>query len=510
MPDDAAEGEGAFPELDLAAIVGGMREGVQVISPRYEYLYVNEAAALHGRASIEALVGRTMMELYPGIEHSEMFAHLTRVLNEGGTHRMENEFQFPDGGTGWFELRISRVPAGAVILSIDVTDRKDLEMRVRRAQRMDAVGQLAGGIAHDFNNLLTIIHNYGTFVQEGLAESDPLRDDVDCVLEATRRGAELTKKLLSFARQAPLAPQIVEVSPALEEIHRLLSRVLGEDVVLSTLVDPDIGAVRMDRSAFDQILVNLAINGRDAMIGGGSLTIEAQPAILGPEWAGTHAVRLPPGDYVVISVTDTGSGIPREHLERIFDPFFTTKENGTGLGLATCWGLVEQAGGALTVYSELDTGTTFRMYLPTTDAADTAARASPPPAAARGERVLVVEDEDMVRALLARVLREHGYKVVEAATAAEALLLVEDIGDELDLLVTDVIMPRMSGVELADRIRRRFPQMRALFVSGFAPRSLERRGLGDEDLPVLTKPFTPDSLLRAVRSVLGQDSPERS
>ena len=505
MADDAADEGGAFPELDLAAILGKIREGVQVISPSFQYLYVNEAAASQGRSSVEALVGHTMMECYPGIEKTEMFSHLSRVMDEGGTHSLENEFQFPDGSSGWFELRMSRVPAGVVVLSIDVTDRKDLEMRVRRAQRMDAVGQLAGGIAHDFNNLLTIIHNYGTFVQEGLADADPLRDDVDCVLEATRRGADLTKKLLSFSKQAPFAPQVVDVSPALEEIHRLLSRVLGEDVVLSTMVDPDVGCVRMDRSAFDQVLVNLAINGRDAMTDGGSLTLEAQRAKLGPEWAGTHAVKLPPGEYVVISVTDTGTGIPRENLERIFDPFFTTKDDGTGLGLATCWGLVEQAGGALTVYSELAQGTTFRVYLPIANGAEVGERAFPPPAAAHGERVLVVEDEEMVRTLLARVLREHGYKVVEAGTAAEALLLVEDIGEELDLIVTDVIMPRMSGVELADRIRRRFPRMRALFVSGFAPRSLERRGLGQDDLPVLTKPFTPDSLLRAVRDVFGQD-----
>lgn len=286
----------------------------------------------------------------------------------------------------------------------------------------------------------------------------------------------------------------------------MLGRVLGEDVVLRIESADDVGSVRMDPSAFDQVLMNLAINARDAMPGGGTLTIEADRVELAEGWPAARGVTLQPGPYVMVSVTDSGTGIAPADLERIFEPFFTTKsaDMGTGLGLATSWGVVEQAGGTISVYSAQGVGTTFRVYLPRVEPEAASDRRRPRTRRRRsaGECVLLVENEDAVRAVLARILRSEGYKVVEASSAGEAILLAEDVGDRLDLLLTDVVMPGMSGVELADRLGRRFPAMRVLLASGFTPRSLTHQGMGGGDLPVLVKPFTPDTVLDAVRAAL--------
>jgi len=496
---------GLASSFDLADIIERLQEGLQVIGPDLTYLYVNPAAASHGQRSVDELLGSTMTDAYPGIEHTNMFAHLRRVMDDGVAHAMENEFVFPDGTARWFELRMSRIPQGVLVLSVDITDRKRWQARMHRAERMDAVGQLAGGIAHDFNNLLTIIHAHLFMLDEAVGDTNAeVAEDVQRALEATRRGAELTRKLLTFARQIPVGAQQVAVTRALRDLDRLLRRVLGENVVLKTEASEGVGSVWMDPTAFDQVFMNLAINARDAMPEGGNLTIEAEPITLNERWSEGHAMRLEPGRYVVISVTDTGMGMPPHVLERLFEPFFTTKdERGTGLGLATCWGLVGQAGGAITVYSEEGAGTTFRVYLPR---ADEAARSeAPPPARAEpvtDARILLVEDDDAVRAVIARILRGEGYKVIEADSAGDAVLLAEDVGDQLDLLLTDVVMPRMSGLELADRLRRRLPSLRLLFMSGFAPRALARDGYSVPGVPFLAKPFAPEALIAAVAKAL--------
>jgi CheY-like chemotaxis protein len=374
---------------------------------------------------------------------------------------------------------------------------------------MEAVGQLAGSVAHDFNNLLTIIQTCATFVRDGLREVDAeLVEDVDGILAAARRAADLTHRLVAFAKQAPLSPRDVDVAAALREIDALLRRTLGGNIVLVTEVDEGVTAVNMDPTAFDQVIVNLAVNARDAMPGGGRLTIEATRLDLTESWSVQRGVALEPGAYVVISVTDTGHGIPIENQERIFDPFFTTKGEGrgTGLGLATCWGLVRQAGGTISVYSEPGAGTTLRVYLPV--AASSAARSAvteqePPPAAPARSRVLVVDDDDTIRALVVRVLRQEAHVVFEARSAAEAMLLADENGGKVDLLLSDVVLQGMSGIELADRMRRRYPALRVLLVSGFAPLSLASQGLLGDGTAFLAKPFSPKALVEAVRRALG-------
>lgn len=496
--------------IDLDIIVDHLAEGLQVVDREYRYLYVNPVAAEHGQSTPDALVGHTMPEVYPGIEESEMFAKLRRVIEEGVSIQMENEFSYPDGTTRWFDLRMAPVPEGAVILSIDVSKTKDLSRQVTRAQRMEAIGQLAGGFAHDFNNLLTIIHACGSFLIEGLEESDPRREDAVQIVDAARRGAELTGKMLSFARRKPVEPRLVSIGEALDAVDQLLRRTLGADITLTVGAHPSLGPVRIDPSALDQVLLNLALNARDAMPDGGSITIEAEPTLLRERMPLRQGVGLDSGPYVVISVTDTGSGIEPEVVDRVFEPFFTTKaeSHGTGLGLATSWGLVRQAGGVITVYSELEAGTTFRIYLPEVRDADARADEGrpiePEPVELTGQRVLVVEDRDAIRELVTRVLRGAECRVLEARSAAEALLLLEDVGGTLDLMITDVVMPRISGFELASRASARFPVLPILLISGYAPAALSGREGASLDLPLLSKPFTPEQLLEAVRSTLGR------
>lgn len=494
--------------MDLGSIVEHLAEGFQVVSPEFRYLYINRVAAEHGRSSPADLIGRTMMEAYPGIEDSEMFALLREVVETGEPAQLENEFTFADGSSGWFDLRMAPVPEGVVILSIDITHTKELARQLTRSQRMDAIGQLAGGFAHDFNNLLTIIQACGTFLAEGLSEEDPRATDVEQIMDAARRGAELTKKVLSFAKRMPVARQHVDLPDTLSTIEELLRRTLGSDIALTVRFDPAVGSARIEPSALDQVLLNLALNARDAMPNGGSIVIEAEMTEFLEQLPIRQGVRLEPGRYVVIAVTDTGGGIDPGDIDHIFEPFFTTKgeSHGTGLGLATSWGLVRQAGGALTVYSELDTGTTFRIYLPESrdehravpERSGEVSRLSD----LTGKRVIVVEDAQAIRELMARVLRGAGCRVIEVRSGAEAMLILEDVGENIDLLVTDVVMPRMSGFELANRVSHRFPELPILLISGYAPAALSAREGAHLGLPVLSKPFTPEQLREAVRDVL--------
>ena len=353
--------------VDLADLVEHLSEGLQVVDRDFRYLYLNRVAAAHGQRSAEELVGRTMMECYPGIETTPFFGRLERVLADGIAQHMENRFTFPNGSVGWFELRMTRVPHGAMILSVDITDRKRLEALARRGERIEAVGELAGGVSHDFNNFLTIITAYGTMAAQSLSDDHPARADVACILEAARRGADLTRKLLTFAKQAPSVVHNVSVHHALTEFSEILRRAVPPNITLTLAVPEEVGSIRMDPTALDQIVMNLVVNARDAIgTKRGNIAIEAERMTLLGADVPERGTRLQAGEYVRVSVRDDGAGIPSAIIDRIFDPFFTTKapEVGTGLGLATCWGLVERAGGAITVSSEPGVGTTFRVYLP--------------------------------------------------------------------------------------------------------------------------------------------------
>ncbi|HVD77626.1 MAG TPA: response regulator [Vicinamibacteria bacterium] len=395
---------------------------------------------------------------------------------------------------------------GAVGTLVDVTVRKDLEAQLTQAQKMEAVGRLAGGVAHDFNNLTTAILGYSELMLRRLGPDDPLRRHVAEVTRAAERAAALTRQLLAFSRKQLLQPKVLDVAEVLEHSRGLLERLIGEDVELVTRGEPGVGRVRADPVQLDQVILNLAVNARDAMPRGGRLVLEASNADLDEDYAHEH-VTVRPGRYVMLAVSDTGHGMDKETQQRIFEPFFTTKEmgKGTGLGLSTVYGIVQQSGGYVWVYSEVGRGTTFKIYLPRVeDEADRPPPVAEPPAARAitSGLVLLVEDEASVRELLRELLETAGYSVLEASRPGEALRIAQARAEPIQLLITDVVMPEMTGPELARRLAEMRPGLRMLFLSGYTEGVVVDKGLLGEGAHFLQKPFTGEVLEAKVREVL--------
>ncbi|MGN6392955.1 MAG: PAS domain S-box protein [Gemmatimonadales bacterium] len=389
----------------------------------------------------------------------------------------------------------------------DVTERKRVDEQLRRAERMQAAGRLAGGVAHEVNNMMTGVIGFSEFLMRSLEPADPRRAEVAEIIKAGARAADVTRQLLAFTRQQFLRPEVLEVNAVVQGHEKMLRRVLGEDHRLALALDPDAGDVRADRGQLEQVLVNLMLNARDAMPARGSVTVATLPVTLDDAYAAGHdGVQIPRGAYVQLALSDTGVGMDRETQARIFEPFFTTKPvgQGTGLGLSTVYGIVKQSDGFVWVYSEPGLGTTFKIYLPRVGAE----HALPPHAerrpAARGgsETILIVEDEDMVRALTIRSLRDHGYRVLEARHGLEALHQLELNANGVDLVISDVVMPELGGRELAQRIAALRPSLPVLFISGYTGEDVIQRGLLDVGAPFQQKPFGPDSLARKVREML--------
>jgi PAS domain S-box-containing protein len=433
---------------------------------------------------------------------------------EGHKDRYAVEVRLRRKQGDWIDVSISakavhREPTGrathVVGVMLDLSERRALEDQLRQAQKMEAVGRLAGGVAHDFNNLLTAIFSFGQFVLDALREGDPAYADMEEVLKAAKKAESLTAQLLAFSRSKPVSPKTISINLLVEEMDRMLRRVVGEDVDVSTNLSPDLCNVRVDPGSLEQVIVNLAVNARDAMMEGGKLTIETANAQLDDEYGKAHGVQVPAGNYAVLAVSDDGAGMDKETQSRIFEPFFTTKESGrgTGLGLSTCYGIIRQAGGYIWVYSEIGAGTTFKIYLPRDLADVEETRTRPDPATLRGsETILVAEDDEQVRRLAVRALSRLGYRVIEAANGGEALLKCELSPDEIDLLLTDVVMPEMSGKQLAERLTPLRPGMRVLYMSGYTANAIVHRGVLDPGTHMLQKPFTPEILARKVRDVL--------
>jgi two-component system cell cycle sensor histidine kinase/response regulator CckA len=605
-------------------------EGCQVIDRAWRYLYVNDALVAQARRSRDELLGRTMMEAYPGIERAPFFAKLRDCMEHRRPHRLENEFEFQDGLRVWFELRVEPVPEGVLVLSIDVDDRKradqrfrvlvesaphgifvqtrgrfvylnaaacrlfgvadaaeligepvldafapgdrervrerirrlneerspveaveesivrrdgerlalevsavpieyggangalvfavdlserrraeaeraKLEAQFRQAQKMEAIGRLAGGVAHDFNNLLSVILGYADLAAARAAGDERLRGELAEIRRAGESAAALTRQLLAFSRQQVLRPVVLDVNEVVRGLEPMLARLLGEDVDLQLRLAPELGRVEADPHQIEQVVMNLAVNARDAMPGGGQLTIETADVELDEAYAASH-VGVATGPHVVLAVRDDGVGMDAETRERLFEPFFTTKEagKGTGLGLATVYGIVRQSGGNVWVYSEPGMGTIFRVYLPRAAEGAAPAAASSGAAPPRGgdETVLLVEDREPLRQLLARTLAGAGYTVLAATNGNDALRVCDEHAGAVHLVLTDVVMPEMGGLELVARLRDRHPGLRVLFMSGYSEEAVARHEGIDPARNFLGKPFSVAELQRRVRDLL--------
>jgi hypothetical protein len=397
---------------------------------------------------------------------------------------------------------------------IDVTERTraletlhSTEEQLRQSQKMEAVGRLAGGVAHDFNNILSIILSYCGMMLGELSEGDPMRDDLLEIKKAGERAAELTKQLLMFSRHQMIEQRVLDVRQILIGIEKMIRRLLGPDVELTFLPSTSVGKVTADAGQVEQIVMNLVVNAREAMPSGGKFVLETRNVELDEEYAATHP-GVTAGAYVMLAFSDTGVGMTKEVQSRVFEPFFTTKERGkgTGLGLSTVASIVKQRGGHVWVYSEPGKGTTFRVYLPRTVGANDRTSSIPPPMGiSKGnETILLVEDDEQVRAVACSILRRQGYRVLEASNGGEALLACEQHTSPIHLLLTDVVLPRMSGRQIAERLLALRPQMKVLFMSGYTDEAVRQHGVLESGAACLQKPLTPETLTRTVREVLGR------
>jgi PAS domain S-box-containing protein len=514
-------------ELDRLArqhelILNAAGEGIFGIDRHGLITFVNPAAArMLGADSTELIGQRHHSLLQAGTPEGESPIHA--VLRDGQTRHFPEESCFArlDGST--FPVRCTCAPmhergviVGAVVTFRDISEMKQAkealrrsEEQLRQAQKMEAIGQLAGGVAHDFNNLLTIISGYGDLLVNGVLDSQgPARELVGEILKAAERATGLTRQLLAFSRRQVLAPQVLVLNNVLRDIDKMLRRLIGEDIRLTSILAQDLGLIKADPGQIEQVMLNLCVNARDAMPRGGQLTIETANVTLDAAYARAHP-EVEPGPYVMLVVTDTGCGMDAATQARIFEPFFTTKGvgKGTGLGLATVYGIVKQSGGSIYVYSEVGRGTSFKVFLPrVADAAPAASRGdkTSPVRLGRQETLLVVEDDPAVRALTRTVLKSSSYDVIEACDPEDALRWVEEHPEPIHLLVTDVVMPGMSGRVLAERLKQVRPEIKVLFVSGYTDDAVVRHGLLEAEVAFLQKPFSPDALARKVREVLDQ------
>jgi PAS domain S-box-containing protein len=466
---------------------------------------------LTGYTEAEAVGRRPGDLLSSGTHDGEFFRQFWETIVAGNVWRGEITNR-RKGGSHYIEEMVvtpvkdaSGVITHFVAIKEDLTQRRELERQLRHAQKMEAVGQLAGGVAHDFNNLLTVILSYAAFARSALPLNDPIRKDILEIESTAKRAADLTRQLLTFGRRSVVSPKPLDLNAVVKGAYPLLRRSIGEDVELVTMLADELGTVMADPVQIEQVLLNMTVNARDAMPQGGIITIETANRTLDAAYASRH-VLVPPGSYVALSISDTGTGLSQDAEEHLFEPFFTTKPTGkgTGLGLATCFGIVRQCSGWIIPYSEPGAGTTFKVLLPRVGES---AEPKEPPVLTAGlsggtETVLVVEDARNVRRMIVRTLQSNGYQVLEASTGDEALRLAEAYPERIDLLVTDIVMPGMRGSVLAARLRALRPPLKTLYMSGYTPDTQTDFSRLDTGSAFLPKPFVGDDLARTVRALL--------
>ena len=511
-------------EAHFRSLIENALDIISIVDVEGKLLFVSPSIQRGLGWTPEELLGRSVFSLVHEEEIPIAAEAFSRVVHKGElVDPSEFRIRHKSGGFRRLEhvsenLLGDPAVGGIVLNSRDVTDRRQAEealiesqQQLLQAQKMEAVGRLAGGIAHDFNNLLTAIKGFTGLLLLDFEQRDPRRSYVAEIQGAATRAASLTRQLLAFSRRQVLQPEVLDLNATVSEMEKMLRRLVGEDLRMTTSLDPELGRVRADPGQIEQVVMNLVVNARDAMPQGGALEIRTSNAALTERDSQTHAY-VQPGNFILLEVSDTGVGMSRELQDRVFEPFFTTKEQGkgTGLGLSTVYGIVKQSGGYVWVESEPGRGTTFRIYLPRVEGMVSARSGERPDAgmALEGnETILLVEDELSVRVLVRRVLDRMGYHVVDASSGAEVLELVRNGSIRPDLLLTDVVMPGMSGRKLSDSLQAARPGLKVLYMSGYTDEAIGHHGVLEPGVSFLEKPFTPDALLRCIREMLDADEP---
>jgi PAS domain S-box-containing protein len=504
---------GATPEIMFARLLDGVRDcAIYMIDPAGYIVSWNAGAERIKGYGVHEIVGKHFSEFYiPEDRAAGLPQFALSTAERTGKFEGEGWRLKKDGTRFWASVLIDAIREGDQLtgfakITRDMTERRAMQEQLHQSQKMEAVGQLTGGVAHDFNNLLTVIlGNLDTLSQQVPAEQMRWRRAIDQAMRASERAANLTQQLLAFARRQPLKPKAVEVNLLLSRWVELIRRTLPESVSVRRIEDPGAGSAEIDQNQLENALLNLAVNARDAMPNGGTLTLETASTRVEAHDAGVP-FDLQPGDYILISVSDTGIGMTKEVLERAFEPFFTTKPlgQGTGLGLSQVFGFVKQSGGNVRIYSRPGHGTTIKIYLPRMSeqaVAEESARSQVLPRGARSESILVVEDNESVREFSSEALRDYGFKVLEAGDASEALRILESRAT-VDLLFTDIGLPGLNGRELVSTVQRKYPNIRILFTSGYAQMPSPTSSRWISEIPLLSKPFTRSQLYERVLQVL--------
>lgn len=483
-----------------------MHEGIQIIDNNFIYLYMNEAAARHGLQKKEVLLNKSMIEMYPGIEKSEFFQILQKVMTDKTPSQMENHFTYPSGEKRWFQLYIEPHITGVLIRSFDITNKKVLEEQYYHSQKMEAIGRLAGGIAHDFNNKLSVMSLFSEMALANISPHDvKLNEYLKQIATAIDSSKALTKQLLALGRRQILDLKITNLNDVIASAKEGLARLLNENIELSVKTYSNLYNTYADSSQLDQILLNLCINARDAMPNGGKIIIETSNIELDDSYCKYHD-GVTPGSYVMLSISDNGSGMDANTKNKMFDPFFTTKElgKGTGLGLSSVHGIVKQSRGHIWVYSEVGNGTTIKIYLPkATGEKSEALKDNTHHTRWHGsEMVLLVEDDPQLKIAFGETLSMYGYQILAAGSAEEAEEIFSTEKDKITLLLTDLTLPKMNGRDLSVKLLQQKPQLKVIYTSGYSENLLFHERKINEDYLLLEKPITTYKLVSTIRKVI--------